>query len=51
MEIKSELDKSDDLSLCGLAPAQSQRFILNYTARETNKGPPILTNQKKPCHA
>ena len=50
---KSELDKSVDLSLCGLAPAQSKMDLSFKThfARETNKGPPILTNQKKPFHA
>ena len=49
---KSELDKSVDLSLCGLAPEKSQEnlFLIHF-ARETNKGPTILTNQNKPCHA
>ena len=55
---KSELDKSVDLSLCGLAPAQSQMdfYIYIYSLwaggrAKQIKGPPILTNQKKPCHA
>ena len=48
---KSELDESVDLSLCGLAPAQSQMDLFLDTLCARNKEPPILTNQKKPCHA
>ena len=45
---KSELDKSADLC----PSTVTNGFIFRSTfARETNKGPPILTNQKKPCHA
>ena len=42
--IKSQLDKSVDLSLCSLAPALSQMDLFLVT-REINKGSPILTNQ------
>lgn len=42
--IKNELDKRVALSLCGLAPAQSQMDLCIDT-RETNKGLAILTNQ------
>ena len=44
---KSKLDKNVDLSLCGLAPAQSQMDIYLDTFCAWNKGPPILANQKK----
>ena len=50
-DINSEIDKSFDLSLRGLAPAQSQMNLFLDTLCARNKGPPILTKQKKLCYA
>ena len=49
--VKSELDLSVYLSICGITPAVTNRlFLYTLCARKQTKGRHLKKNQERPCH-